>query len=329
MLLMSCQKCGKQCERGSGAQKFCRACSPWKKDLANGLAARQCIKCGGEYIPNSARQKYCRECSPHFPHYRLRTITPKNPKTKLPPLKKPLNWFRCCRCDEKISPAPKNQVNFLRELPCEKCKEIVERQQKAKDIKWNRERKKFKRKFYKLMLEDKDYYVNYRFVYQEEIDKMRENINKSLVNEYQEKMSNGWKNLQPPQIYTGPVAVLVNAVLDSSFAFSANPVDEWIEEPGFYRVKNSKPNDLYFYTPERGGFLHCNSRRYDAERLHRVIEKNKPNWREIQNKIADKKYFDAKRKEIKEAPINQKSKQFFAMLAVSSAMTKTAKRKAK
>jgi hypothetical protein len=95
-----------------------------------------CIKCGSSFARTrfNGRAKYCDNCSPNKPARNMPELV-------------------CCRCKVVYGHAKRrNKRHGLDSYPCDKCKKIVERQNKAQSINAIRKRKKYLSRWGKTLL---------------------------------------------------------------------------------------------------------------------------------------------------------------------------------
>jgi hypothetical protein len=352
---MVCRKCGEVCERGSGAQKYCNKCSPWKHQLSGGLSDITCQKCGKTEKPNSARQKYCGECSRHMGHH---TTDEKTGRIKSVKTQKPIDPDRqlvCCHCGNRYGKCRKNTCDYNRSRnPCERCEDIVARKRLAEKIKYQRQRKKRISKFCKhlLILEDQakqsnankpEYMHNedhlwtrMRFVSKSELDRMRHHghslrwnwgpITQKQADEFNDK----WKFLgvicEPDdrsmwERHGRPVGIYRNTGTYGDY-------EGCITKPGYYRVEKTTEKSKWFETVCHTGIPEAWSNAtvkwiegIIREKRHEGIDR----YRRKQYEQEHKEYIERRnhQKQISfnsKIKINSKTKSFFRTLAMAEAV---------
>ncbi len=277
---MRCAKCGNSVVCNSPIQKYCRACSPWKRQLKKEVSQTLvCAECGKSVPRKSVRQYMCSDCSrwQKAKDPRLKT-TKKNKGVFVTEFarKNELGWmFTCPKCKKEHQHIgnrnwrpqywAKEILSYdysgrQKHLYCPTCKKIKDRQDKAKEIKSKQRRKKLYSHYSKFLIalvesgkeEQHDVWSPMRYVSREEID------------------SCGYKNGVPV------------------FSTHSCHVYGYVYDPGFYRLpspKGGRYNELKSYYPcsspaspewnryEWSKFLHKHEQ--GAEPYERRVEEQK------------------------------------------------------
>ena len=322
---MTCSKCGCECDRTSGNQKYCIKCSPDKRHCSYKATTLICKKCKKEVVRNSARQIYCRSCTDNS-NLMSRLVDKKCEKCGIvieqvySRTRSDCVFSMCDICEEK-----QEQYKLLR-------MDIEQRQGIADYIYSARREKKLLKDLYKYFSKKEQeghekILFNLVFVPQEYIEKYgREETKYELKEEYSylgKELSSifGFKDdisLQKKHYYIqGIVCGLIG-----DYKGCLN-----ITEEGYYRCLFHKKTGDAFFSVCRNNFEHSETN-FGREREYRDFyeykEKQKQTGEDIKYvRMIYKEKQERCKKEFLKQPKKRDAKQFFNTLAIAGAIAQS------